>query len=119
MTNGEDIRRYTADELRAMAARGESGTDWKRVRSMTEEELEASIASDPDCADVPADWYKNAVPVSGGPKRRVAIDVDAEVLDWFEAQGPDLGPRLAWALLMHVRAAKTAASGRDAPDKAA
>ena len=40
--------RYTADELLAMIARGESRTDTARVLAMTEAELEASIAADPD-----------------------------------------------------------------------
>lgn len=39
---------YSAEELRAMNARGENETDWVRFDAMTEEELEAAIASDPD-----------------------------------------------------------------------
>jgi hypothetical protein len=37
------IVRYTAAEIDAMIARGESRTDWERLRSLTDEELEASI----------------------------------------------------------------------------
>ena len=42
-----DTVRYTVEEIDAMLARG-SRTDWARVKGMTEEELEASIAADPD-----------------------------------------------------------------------
>ena len=44
----EDIRSYTADEIRSMIDRSEDSTDWKHLETMTEAELEAAIASDPD-----------------------------------------------------------------------
>ena len=50
-----NIVSYTADELREMVERGEDLTDWARVDAMTEAELEAAIASDPDWADIPRD----------------------------------------------------------------
>jgi hypothetical protein len=53
---------YTAEELRAMVARGEDQTDWARLDAMTEAELEAASASNPDRADIPRDWYKHATP---------------------------------------------------------
>ena len=43
-----DIVSYTDSELKSMQRRGLSRTDWKRVDAMTEAELEASIAADPD-----------------------------------------------------------------------
>jgi hypothetical protein len=60
MAKGKSIRRFSAAELEERRARGESRTDWARVRAKTEEELERDIASDPDFKDVPRDWYKNA-----------------------------------------------------------
>jgi hypothetical protein len=36
--NGEDIKRYTVEEIRAMRRRGESRTDWQKVDAMTDEE---------------------------------------------------------------------------------
>jgi hypothetical protein len=58
---------YTVEQLERMRARGESRTDWARVDAMTEAELEAAIASDPDWANVPPDWYKHAGPIT--PRR--------------------------------------------------
>ena len=43
-----DTVSYTAEEIDEMLARGESRTDWAAVKAMTEDELEASIAADPD-----------------------------------------------------------------------
>ncbi len=38
--SGENIGRYSSDEIEAMIARGEDRTDWKRVMAMTDEEIE-------------------------------------------------------------------------------
>ena len=40
------IVRYTAEEIDEMLARGEDRTDWERLRSLTDEEVEASIDFD-------------------------------------------------------------------------
>lgn len=50
------IVQYTLAEIEDMIARGESQTDWARAAAMTEEELEASIAADPDEAGMVFDW---------------------------------------------------------------
>jgi uncharacterized protein (DUF4415 family) len=60
-------------------------TDWARVDAMTEEELEAAIAADPD-SDPPVDWTKARL-VLPDRKQSVHLRVDAEVLAWFRAQG--------------------------------
>ncbi len=90
MAREEDIRRYTLGELERM----ESRTDWARVGRMTEEELEAAIASDPDWKDVPRDWWKDTVPVSPGPKRLLSLRLDPDVVGWFRAQGPGYQTRM-------------------------
>lgn len=101
MTNGEDIRRYTADELRAMRARGESQTDWAAVHAKTEEELERDIANDPDWAGIPEDWYKDAVLVPGR-KRLVSLRLDDDVLTWFRAQGRGYQTRINLVLRTYM-----------------
>jgi hypothetical protein len=55
-----EIRRYSPEELEAARARGESQTDWARVRAKTDAALERDIASDPEWRDIPADWYLSA-----------------------------------------------------------
>ena len=107
----EHIRRYTAEELRAMVARGETETDWARVDAMTEEELEAAIASDPDWKDVPRDWWKDAVPVSPGAKRLISLRLDPDVVEWFRAQGPGYQTRMNAVLRAYMKAKRGAAGG--------
>ena len=81
-----DTVRYTAEEIDEMLARGESRTDWAAVEGMTEEQLEASIAADPDDVHEPIDWTRA---VKGIPprKRDIHIRLDEDVLDWFRQAG--------------------------------
>jgi hypothetical protein len=57
----EPIKRYTADELAKMRARGESQSNWEKLDALTEKELEEVIAADPDSVIPPEDW-QDAIP---------------------------------------------------------
>jgi len=98
-----NIVRYTAAELDALREREGSRTDFARVRAKTEAELEADIASDDDWKDIPKDWYKDAVAVYPVPKQLLSIRLDAEVIDWFKAQGPGYQTRMNAVLLAYKR----------------
>ena len=105
MKKEASIVSYTVAELEAMRARGESRTDWARVDAMTEEELEAAIASDHDWADIPRDWYEHARPhYPEGMKKQVSLRIDPDVLAWFKRQGPDYRQRINRALRAFVDA---------------
>ena len=93
MKKKEDIRRYTDKQLKEMVRRGESKTDWAKVDAMTEEELEASVAADPDDVHEPIDWSKA---IMGLPPRKQAIKlrIDGDVLDWFKATGQGYQTRM-------------------------
>jgi len=58
MKKGGTIVRRSAKQIEALRRRGASRTDWKRVAAMSEAELEASIAADPDDVHEPLDWTK-------------------------------------------------------------
>jgi uncharacterized protein (DUF4415 family) len=81
-----DITRYTAEEISAMLARGDSRTDWAAVKAMTEDELEGSIAADPEDVHEPIDWT-HAVEGMPPRKRDIHIRIDEDVLDWFRQAG--------------------------------
>jgi len=86
MAKNERIVSYTADELRAMQARGESKTDWAKAAAMTDADLEASIAADPDEAGMVVDWAKASVDMPQ-PKAVLNMRVDRDVLDFFRRGG--------------------------------
>ena len=77
----ESIMHYTAEELRAKIARGESQTDWKSAAAMP-----LPDGSDPDDAMEDVDWSLENVPMPR-PKTHASLRIDADVLDWFKAQG--------------------------------
>jgi uncharacterized protein (DUF4415 family) len=105
MKRDGNIVTYTLEELREMRARGESQTDWARLDAMTEEELEAAIASDPDWADIPLDWYKHARPhYPRDLKKQVTLRLDPDSLDWFKRQGAGYQTRINAALRAFVEA---------------
>jgi uncharacterized protein (DUF4415 family) len=86
MKKKHDTVRYTAEQIDAMRRRGKSRTDWAKVDAMTEAELEASIAADPDDAHEAPDWSQAML---GLPPRKEHINIrlDADVLAWFRQSG--------------------------------
>ncbi|MGQ0446357.1 MAG: BrnA antitoxin family protein [Beijerinckiaceae bacterium] len=85
-----------------MLARGESRTDWRRVRALTQQD--ADRLAEEDDGHLPKDW-ESAVE-TGLPKRKqgVHIRLDSDVLDWFRAQGPGYQTRINAVLRAFVRA---------------
>jgi len=70
-----------------MAERGEDRTDLARLKAMSDEDLEQSIAADPDWRDVPRDWYRGAEAVMPRAKVPVSIRLDADLVEFFRDQG--------------------------------
>ncbi len=93
------IVRYSAEEVRGLPDR----TDWEWLKNLTEEELEAAIASDPD-SDVDVDWSK-AVLVVPPSKKAVSIRLDADVLEFFRETGKGYQTRINAVLRRFVQAA--------------
>ena len=109
--SNEDIRRYTADEIRKMVQQGESRSDWARVDAMTEEELKQAIASDPDWADIPENWYEQAELVVPKPKVPVSIRLDADLIEYFRGTGRGWQTRVN-AILRAYKEAKDLSASR-------
>ena len=100
-----DIVRYTAEELQEMRQRGEDRTDWAKVDAMTEEELEASIAADPDDVHEEPDWTK-AIQGIRPLGKQIDIPIDTDVLDWFKASGKGYRTRINDVLRAYVEKRK-------------
>ena len=102
MQKNERIVRYTSDELAEMRRRGEDHTDWARFDALTEEELEASIDFEEEGR---IDWGTSQAGIPG-PQHRVLLYVDADVYEWFEAQGVGYKTRMNEVLRDFVEAEK-------------
>jgi len=98
----KDTVRYTLETL------PNSQTDWARVDAMTDADIERAIAEDADAAPVlvEADW-KNARLVKPENKVLVSLPLDADLVDWFQAQGSGY-PVMINAILRHYIEAQRA-----------
>lgn len=99
------MKRFSADELR-QKDRGESRSDLRRLRSMTEAELEDSIARDPDWDGIPSDWHLKAEAVMPVGKKLVSVRFDTDVLEWFKNQGAGYQTRMNAVLRAFVEEQK-------------
>ena len=78
-----------------------SETDWARVDALTDEEIEASIANDPDWSD---DWnWSDAVLVIPPKKKAISIRVDEDVLDYFKQEGAGYQRRMNAVLRSYMQ----------------
>ncbi len=106
MQNEKDMRRFSAADLSARRARGESRTDLERLRAKTAAEVERDIAADPDFKDQAEEWYLNATAVMPTPKKLLSLRLDNEVVDWFKQQGPGYQTRINAVLRAFVQQAR-------------
>ncbi len=95
----ERIVRHTAREL--AAKRGASRSDWAKAAAMTDEQLEASIAADPDEAGMVMDWESVTVELPK-PKADLHMRVDRDVLDFFRKTGKGYQTRINAVLRSYV-----------------
>ena len=60
-------------------------TDWERVRNMTEEEIEAAAASDPDNPPLEEGFMREGRTVRPDSPRWdvIRLHIDVDILDWF------------------------------------
>jgi uncharacterized protein (DUF4415 family) len=73
-----------------MRSRSEDLTDWERVRSLTDEEIEAAI----DYEDEGVFDWDNIIVGMPLPKRQITLRLDGDIIDTFKAQGPGYQTRI-------------------------
>jgi uncharacterized protein (DUF4415 family) len=96
-TNGENITVVS----RYAPSRGK--TDWAALDALTDEEIEASIANDPDWQEFKdLDWSK-VVLVMPPKKKAISIRVDEDVLDYFKKEGAGYQRRINAVLRSYMQ----------------
>lgn len=70
---------------------------------MTDEELEASIANDPDWAEFKDLDWSDAVVVLPPKKKAISIRVDEDVLDFFKREGEGYQRRINAVLRSYMQ----------------
>jgi len=82
MKKNGNIKTGTAEQISRM----EDRSDWARAEAMTDEQIEAAIASDPDEAGLEIDWGRVDLRLPE-PKATLNMRVDRDVLDFFRKTG--------------------------------
>jgi uncharacterized protein (DUF4415 family) len=80
--------------LEEALARGGGDTDWARVDAMTDAEIAANVASDPDAYDTPPGFWDDAVLVYPPRKKVVTLGLDDDVLAFFKRSGKGYQSRI-------------------------
>ena len=75
-----------------------SGTDWKRLESVKDEDIDTS-----DIPELDEEFFRNAVWRLPG-KQPVTIRIDTDVLEWFRSQGKGYQTRINQLLRKYMEA---------------
>ena len=90
---------------RTPSARNGGKTNWARVGSIDDREIEAAIKSDRDAAPIlDKQWFKTAKVVMPERKVPISLRMDREVVEWFKAQGRRYQSRINAVLRAYVEA---------------
>jgi uncharacterized protein (DUF4415 family) len=86
-------------------------TDWARVARLTDAEIEAAVASDPDAAPILTEaWFRQATWMPPLTKKGVFLRLDPDVVAWFKEGGAGYQTRMNAVLRAHMLAHRKVAS---------
>lgn len=92
--------------LEDQALRPSGKTDWELLDRMTDADIAARVATDPDAADVAeVDWSK-ATWVKPQPKTPITLYVNPDVIEFFKVGGRGYQTRMNAVLTLYMRAHK-------------
>jgi uncharacterized protein (DUF4415 family) len=77
----EKIVRYSSEELRDLETGGGDKTDWKRVRSMKDED----IIYDDDSPEITENMFDKAF-ISRRTKTEIRFLLDSDLIEWYKKQ---------------------------------
>jgi uncharacterized protein (DUF4415 family) len=74
------------DDTSGTTSRTDPKTDWRRLRSMTDEQVHAAIMEDSDAKPTDEVFWEEARVVMPRRKETVTIRLDADLLEWFRRE---------------------------------
>ena len=75
-----------SDDISGTTSKIEPKTDWRRLRSMTDEEVHTALIDDPDAQPTDETFWRDARVVMPRRKETVTMRLDAELLEWFRSE---------------------------------
>jgi uncharacterized protein (DUF4415 family) len=84
--------------------RQQERTDWTRLETMSEAEIEAGAEADPDNPPLDATFFATAQPVTLPRKRRVTMMLDGDVIEYFAREGRGYQTRINAVLRRYMEA---------------
>jgi len=98
------------DEPTGNVSVSEHGTDWDKLRHMSDADIRAGIDSDPDAKATDADFWTSAELVMPQRKSTVTLRLDGDVLAWLKRPGNGYQTRINAILRSYMDAHKSEAS---------
>lgn len=68
------------------ASKAKRGTDWERLRRMSDADIHAGIQADADARPTDEDFWKAAKVVLPNRKEVITMRLDADLLEWFRQE---------------------------------
>jgi uncharacterized protein (DUF4415 family) len=101
MARKENIMSFTAEEIDAKLAAGESRTDWAQADAMSQAEIER--LADEDEGPLPDGWEQTVMIGLPPGKEAVKLRIDRDVLEWFRQTGKGYQTRMNNVLRAFVK----------------
>jgi uncharacterized protein (DUF4415 family) len=98
------------DEPTGKASTNEPTTDWERLRRMSDADIHAAVASDPDIIPTDEDFWGTAKVVLPQRKPTITIRLDADVLAWLKDYGKGYQTRINAILRAYMNAQNNSAT---------
>jgi uncharacterized protein (DUF4415 family) len=89
--------------VRRWGDRRKGRTDWAAFDALTDQEIDASITSDPDWQEFKDLDWSEAVLVIPPKKKAISIRVDEDVLDYFKKEGTGYQRRMNAVLRSYMQ----------------
>ena len=84
--------------MKARNSKKPSGTDWERLATMPDSEIDFSDS--PELGDA---FFDNATLKMPQPKEPISLRLDQDVVDWYRKQGPGYQTRMNAVLRMYMQ----------------
>lgn len=81
----------------------ETATDWDRLRHLSDANIHAAVAADPDIIPTDEDFWRNAKIILPERKPTITIRIDSEVLAWLKGQGKGYQSRINAILRAYMK----------------